>query len=273
MSKEETLRKALAIIRRANEEKVVENDDTEEKAMALIGPLMAAEELRKALAEVKIKVPKPDPVEVNVKMPKIPKPDPVEVNIPELPAIPPIKVPRPVVKVNLPKPPAAKVTVKEASNRKLAKEMKSIRKVIEEQELVFKERNIFEDVTFTKPLPVLLVDAEGKPYIPGQFGSGGVTRGGEVEHKKASVGRYAAVDVATSATEIVPAKADRKSVVLTHEDDDPIYIGYDDAVTTTNGTPVVANQGLTFDNYTGAVYGVISAGASDSTISIRYMEV
>jgi len=219
-------------------------------------------------------VPKIDtPVIPEIKIPEIKIP---EIKIPEIkapdvvmPEIPPIKVPKPKVTVKVP---PAKITVKEASNKALTKEMKEVRKAISSQVATFTP-DIFSEVSFTKPVPVILVDVNGKPYIPGQYSGGGVTRGGETKKEKTDIGRYGAIDVATTATELIPAKGTRLSIVVTHEDDDPIYIGYDSSVSTTTGTPVTSNQGLTFDNYTGALYAVISSGASSSTISVRYMEV
>jgi len=281
-------------LQRMNEalRKAVESEKRNQRFLASLGPAIV-EILRPTLNQVQdsmvsianavrgIQVTAPD-----VKIPESKAPN-VTVNPPDVrnieksaaavttavanieAALAELEIPAPIVKpeINVKAP---NVVVKPPSMKMLTKQITELKKAFSKQ----KPADLVVDIpeyTKQKPMPTMLIDPLGKPWVPTTGGGG--RSGGIFESKKRDLGRYAAVDIATTATEILPATATRLSVVLTHEDDDPIYVGYNSSVTTANGTPVVANQGLTFDNYTGGIHAIISTGASSSTISIRYLEV
>jgi len=85
---------------------------------------------------------------------------------------------------------------------------------------------------------------------------------------------YNTVSVDTSATLIVAANVERKSVIIVNTDTtNKLYIGPDTSITTANGIEV-GSDGASFCEdsggtkvYTGPIYG-ISAG----TIDVRYWE-
>jgi len=209
--------------------------------------------------------------EVNVpevKMPEMPRPK-VVVNVdkPDPIVIPPIKVPEAKVMVKMPKIPAAKVNI---ATKALTNEMRAIKKAVEAQGMFEPARDIFEDVSFSKPVPVIQVDASGKPVKQIMSGGGGSR---PQDYERSTTGAHGAVNVATTATQVVPEILERKAITVTQESDDPVYFGFDDTVTTANGFPVVANQVYGFGDYTGKIYAVISSGAASSTISVRYHDV
>lgn len=84
---------------------------------------------------------------------------------------------------------------------------------------------------------------------------------------------YGAVTVGTSPTLIVAANGQRLSVLITNTDStNPIYIGNNTSVTTSNGLEIFAGGTLQEDSggtkmYSGPIYGV--AGTS---VNVRYWE-
>jgi len=84
---------------------------------------------------------------------------------------------------------------------------------------------------------------------------------------------YAAISVTTSATLIVAANPRRQSLIISNTDTtNPIYVGSDANVTTSNGVLLAAGSTLTEDNggskvYCGDVYGI-----AGSSINVRYWE-
>jgi len=85
---------------------------------------------------------------------------------------------------------------------------------------------------------------------------------------------YNSVTVTTSATKIASANPGRTSIIITNTDEDAtLYIGPNDSVTASNGTPIAPGGNLTEDDggspvYKGDIYGIVSA----STIDARYWE-
>ena len=81
----------------------------------------------------------------------------------------------------------------------------------------------------------------------------------------------AAVSVgADASTSIVPTSVGRKSIIITHTSSSNLYLATGAAVSTTS-MPIVANQIVGFDDYTGPVNAIAEEAAG--TISVRYIEV
>lgn len=77
---------------------------------------------------------------------------------------------------------------------------------------------------------------------------------------------HAAVTVGTTAAQIVAADADRTRITIMNNSASIIYVGKDNAVTTSNGLPVVGGGAVTLE--TGAaVWGISSSAGND----IRYL--
>lgn len=102
----------------------------------------------------------------NIQIPKLEQPT-VHVTVPE------IKVPAPEVTVKVPpiKVPKPEVIVKLPANVQMNKKLDAIVKAILDQPTV-NPTSMFDEVNFSRPLPVILTDHKGKPYIAGG-GEGG----------------------------------------------------------------------------------------------------
>lgn len=195
-------------------------------------------------------VPKADPIEVIIKEPK------VKVIKPDTPKIPPIKVPKANITVKVPPIKLPKINVPKPEVTVNVPEFPTNMDVTVKNQL-------------KKPVPVTLVGLDGKPMI---FSSGG-GRSARNDYKRSTTGAYTAVDIVTTATQVVGEVVGRKAITVTHESDDSVYLGFDDNVTTSNGFPVVANQVYGFGDYVGQVYAIISSGAGSSTLSLRVHDV
>lgn len=80
---------------------------------------------------------------------------------------------------------------------------------------------------------------------------------------------YGTVSVDASAEIIVAANTSRTSVVIQNADaSDIVYVGSNSSVLTTTGIKIAAGSSITFDDYTGPIYGIGSAAAVD----VRYWE-
>ena len=75
---------------------------------------------------------------------------------------------------------------------------------------------------------------------------------------------------ADASTSIVLTNLSRKSVILTHTSTSTLYVATG-AASSTSSLPIVANQIVGFDDYTGPVNAIAEEGAG--TISVRYIEV
>lgn len=81
---------------------------------------------------------------------------------------------------------------------------------------------------------------------------------------------YGTVAVGTSAGVIVAARTVRKSVaVQNNHGSQNLFVGGDSSVTTSTGFKIGPGGSMSFDEYTGVVYGIAS-GASTTT---NYVEV
>ena len=86
--------------------------------------------------------------------------------------------------------------------------------------------------------------------------------------EKTDSGTYSNVSIGLAAGLIVAANTDRKAVTIQNVDADNVCIGFDASVTMNNGLLLRQYSAITLDRYTGAVYGISSAAASD----VRYLE-
>jgi len=110
-----------------------------------------------------IKVP-----DIHVTVPDIKAPNVIvpEIKVPVV-NVPPLEQPEIIVKVPSIRVPRPHVTVKLPKNLELTRGLKEIKDAISKQEIVFPEPVRH---TFSKPLPVILTDDKGKPYIASMGG-------------------------------------------------------------------------------------------------------
>lgn len=81
---------------------------------------------------------------------------------------------------------------------------------------------------------------------------------------------YGTVSIGTSAAVIKAAHGSRTSLVVQNAHaTNTLYVGSDSSVTTSNGVVVAAGASVTFDDYTGDVYGIASGASTD----VRYFQV
>lgn len=109
--------------------------------------------------------------------------------------------------------------------------------------------------------------AMGKDRAANKLRLVAVGPGGETLTAPASVAAatYGAVAVTNAATQILAANANRKRLRLIHQSVQTLYVGFDNAVTTVTGFPLLANQPFEDPGiYTGAVWS-ISDGANIDT--------
>jgi hypothetical protein len=79
-------------------------------------------------------------------------------------------------------------------------------------------------------------------------------------------GGYGNVTVATTAT-LIKAAASRQSISIYNNGASTVFVGYDTAVTTTNGMPIPAGAEREIRDEL-AVYGIVASG----TVDVRYIE-
>ena len=85
---------------------------------------------------------------------------------------------------------------------------------------------------------------------------------------------YDTVTVTDTATTIVSNNSKRIGLIIANSGSVTIYVGPDSSVTSSNGTPLLANGTLTEDSggtkmFMGDVYGIASSGESSD---VRYWE-
>jgi len=90
-----------------------------------------------------------------------------------------------------------------------------------------------------------------------------------VDERLGQTGSYGQITVSTSATEVVAANTERQSVLIQNSGSDPVYVGFDNAVTASDGIEVAAGGTYADETYTGDVYAVAGAGTND----VRFQEV
>lgn len=89
--------------------------------------------------------------------------------------------------------------------------------------------------------------------------------GGTVLQSKVSTGTWVNGTVTNANTLIAASNANRISIAMTHEGTTDLYLGLGTGVTagsTGNGIPIMANQFYIQNDYTGAIYGIVSAGST-----------
>lgn len=127
---------------------------------------LSKEELLEAVSQIKIDVPPTPEATVKVELPDLPQPM-VNVTVPE------IKIPEPkapIVKVTAPKP----EVIYKSDDTKLIEAIQSVEKAVSTQIQPFQKPEL---PTFKKPMPVILTDVNGKPYIAGTMGGDGGKHG------------------------------------------------------------------------------------------------
>ncbi len=77
-----------------------------------------------------------------------------------------------------------------------------------------------------------------------------------------------AVSVGTSATKILSANTQRQSFIITNnEDDETVYLGPDNTVTTIDGIPIFAKGFMASDKgfnlYRADIFGIVASGTAD----------
>lgn len=95
---------------------------------------------------------------------------------------------------------------------------------------------------------------------------------GDVRQAKSATGTFSKVEMATAARQILAANAARLSASVIHDAPQTMYIGLANTVTsavTGLGFPIIANQPIIFDDYTGAIFGVVESGA----VTVKYIEI
>lgn len=88
----------------------------------------------------------------------------------------------------------------------------------------------------------------------------------------ASTGSYNSVELVPMQRQIIASNSSRKSVALVHDSSNTVYIGLSNALTTGSlgtGFPIVSNQIIAFDDYTGAIWGAMDTG----NVKIKYIEI
>jgi len=68
------------------------------------------------------------------------------------------------------------------------------------------------------------------------------------------------VIVTTSPTLIAPANENRLDIAIFNAGTATVYIGFSDSAGL-NGFPLLGGLGVSFDGYTGPVYGIVSSGS------------
>lgn len=125
-----------------------------------------------------------------------------------------------------------------------------------EQDAIMAIAQLVGWVDATKSTKLVRVDADGNLLVSTEG-----TAGDELASSVASV--------TTSAVEIVSSRANRKTLMLTNEGANDVYIASVDTVLVANGFTIPSGATLTLDNYIGSIYGISATG----TNSIRVMEV
>lgn len=83
---------------------------------------------------------------------------------------------------------------------------------------------------------------------------------------------YNTINIAPTATLILPASRDRAGWVLCNVSTSTIYIGATSSLTTANAIPLLTNEKMLADGdymWRGAIYGIAPSGAS---MELRYLE-
>lgn len=108
--------------------------------------------------------------------------------------------------------------------------------------------------------------------IPGSMGVYFSPAVPTIDKARSASGLTGAVELITTARQIIAANTSRKSIIFVHDASNTVYIGLSSALTTGslgNGFPLVANQIASFDDYTGAVFGALDTG----NVKIKYIEM
>src|SRR3990167_1219706 len=181
-------------------------------------------EVKRAIAEIKIDAPDVNVPTYTVNIPeiKVPKAE-VSVSMPDIPTpevtvnVPPIKVPKSDVTVNVPK----------NQNKDIIKAINELKDSIADQKTTSVE---IPEYTSKKPMPALLVDLKGNPM---EFAGGG--RGGGAQLLKSADGLIASFGVGNdlNALRVVHATNVAQSVVV-------------NSITGTLGASIIDSSGIQY---------------------------
>lgn len=117
----------------------------------------------------------------------------------------------------------------------------------------------------------VLAEGSGNTLTPLQLDSNNNLRASALK-RSASSGTYNRVEITTTARQVVASNTSRLSVIFVHDSGGTVYIGLSSTMTTAaigTGFPIVANQVIGFDDYTGAIFAARESGAS----TIKYIEI
>ena len=124
----------------------------------------------------------------------------------------------------------------------------------------------------------LMTTADGKLMVDTEFMLSGTSLIVELDHatdsvttwpSTASTGTYNQVSISQSAAQIVAANSARKSVAITNNNVEGLYVGFNNSVTSANGFKLAQGQAISFDIYTGGVWGIATSG----TTVASYIEI
>lgn len=90
-----------------------------------------------------------------------------------------------------------------------------------------------------------------------------------VEEPPGANGSFGSTAVGTTATEVLTATTGRKSLLVQNAGSGPVYVGFDNTVTTANGVEIAAGGTYADETYSGSVYVIAASGTQD----IRFQEV
>lgn len=82
-----------------------------------------------------------------------------------------------------------------------------------------------------------------------------------IEKAKKAAGVFSQVSVGVGPTLLAARNDSRSDLAIINSSVVTVFIG-PAAVTIANGTPILANSGVGFDSFTGALYGIVAAGTA-----------
>ena len=133
----------------------------------------------------------------------------------------------------------------------------------------------------SEAMPVILTSRDRKRFydlLVQLTGGGGVNLGNikklleKLAVKETSTGSFGAVSVGTTATLVRGANTNRIALLATVNANKTVFFGFDDTVTTANGTQLKQDDVFKIDQtnlYKGDVFAIVASGTAD----IRFMEI
>jgi len=93
--------------------------------------------------------------------------------------------------------------------------------------------------------------------------------GVSVDERLGQTGNYGQANVSTSATLLIEGNINRQSTLIQNTGSGPVYVGFDNEVTPSDGIEVAAGGTYSDETYGGDVYVVAGSGTKD----VRFQEV